>query len=815
MNSVIDRAILENLAASGLTPKDLRARPIRGPELAATNSTAGPYSTSDSDSIGYVIPYFDASGQLLPFYRVRFLNREPKYKQPKGSRNHIYFPLSFQACLRKARKVFDKPFIIVTEGEKKAACAVKAGFPTISLGGVNNWCSSVISLPAGTSLDTGKAGRVQARLPGSAMNSFVGETLTLAEGMDSLVGLTLSAGLCLIIVFDTDTPNGLKPEVQRAAALFGYELRYRGIPVEHIRQVVLPPSNSGSKKVGLDDFLLAEKPEAFQALVEENLKLRSAFPRHPNPRGFVSSKLQKAKLNRKESQNVSLAILTELDARGRRLRSRGASLPFYFDETTRKLMPAPLLQRHGEPMHESTFGNFLYQEFGLSIADYKVLTWLAFQFTGEKPIEEVEPHKVFAPSVEHDRVVLQISDSQFVIVTADPEEPIKILSNGSAGILFEQDQVEPLDGNELLKEFNSQRKKTLEPWWYEVLNALSLRESVTRPRYDGHSQEMLTLLFYISPWLYRWRGMQLPVEIVIGEADSGKSSLFELRLRIITGRPFLRNAPTDLRDWHSSVVSTGGLHVTDNVQFTNKDVRQRVSDELCRLTTEPDPHVEMRRLYTTSTLNRVPVSTVFAITAIQQPFYGADLIQRAAVFDLEAIRGHHDSQWVQHQIGKFGGRTAWIAHHLLVLHRFLHACVEGGFWDPEYNAIHRLAHYEQSLLVMTDILHIDGSWITGALRQNTEDLVSEADWAIEGLKAFAEEHRPRKPSNKDFTFTSTDIAHWAQSNEDFTDNPQLTNARRLGRYMQAHRYAIERSVGLEEVGRFNNRKQYKLVSRES
>ena len=105
----MDQAILKNLEASGLLPKDLKVRPVGPPELAATGCPIGRH-------IGYVIPYFDIVGSPIPFYRVRFLSGEPKYRQPKGSQNHLYFPLSFQSCLKHTWKEFDKPFIIVAEG---------------------------------------------------------------------------------------------------------------------------------------------------------------------------------------------------------------------------------------------------------------------------------------------------------------------------------------------------------------------------------------------------------------------------------------------------------------------------------------------------------------------------------------------------------------------------------------------------------------------------------------------------------------------------------------------------------------------------
>src|SRR5690606_37311113 len=122
------------------------------------------------------------------------------------------------------------------------------------------------------------------------------------------------------------------------------------------------------------------------------------------------------------------------------------------------------------------------------------------------------------------------------------------------------------------------------PLWGQVLQTVRLR--------DHHKQQAITtLLYYMSPWLNRWRGMQLPVEMVLGESGSGKSTLCELRLSIITGQPRLRNAPQDLKDWHASIANSGGLHVTDNVQLVDRNLRQRLSDEICRIITEPSPHI--------------------------------------------------------------------------------------------------------------------------------------------------------------------------------------------------------------------------------
>ena len=775
-----------DINSSGITPSDLEARMAEGPELAATGVVG-------SSVLGYVIPYWDIEGNPLPHYRVKFLNLNPKYKQPRGSSNHLYFPLQFQKVLKQS----GLNLVILTEGEKKAVAGCKAGFPTVALGGIYNWKNRTLILPGDSILKQAYSGKkvLQVKLPSTQVEPY--ETTVLAVGMFDLTTLVTARGLQLIIIFDSDLPDGgVKPLVQVAAATLGYELHFLGLPTNRIRQLILPTENEN--KIGLDDFLVKHKSKGLLTLVREVLNRRNAFPRHPNPKEFIGHELQKGKLSRKETQRISLAVLAELDARGRRLRSKATSQPYYFDEVSRKLVKAALLQKHGEPLHESPFGTLLYREFGLSAADNRVIVWLASQFTGEPPTEEVTPQKVL--TLAGDDIALQISDSQFVIITSNPKKSIEVLSNGSRGILFEQDQVESINAQELQDEFDKLQGQPLTPWWSEVLNTLSFDES--SKQFCGYDNDMATLLFYISPWLNRWRGVQLPVEIVTGEADSGKSSLYCLRLSIITGKPLLRNVPFDLRDWHSSITSVGGLHVTDNVQFTNKDLRQRISDEICRITTEPQPHIEMRKLYTTATQVQVPVSVVFAMTAIQQPFFNADLVQRSVIFSLQAIRGTHDSSWVEHQLSKFGGRVSWLAHHLLVLHRFLELTVKQKMWNSEFSTTHRLAHYEQSLSIMAKVLGIDNKWIPKVLSQSTHTMLSEADWALDGLKEFA------KITPKNEPFTSSDIASWAQTLEDYADNIQLTNARRLGRYIQAHKYMIENSTGIKEIGTQANRKTY-------
>jgi len=782
-----------DLAASGLTVEDIHAREAGPAELAACSLNGRAHDA-------YVIPYFDIHGLALPFYRVKNPDSKPKYKQPKNTANHLYFPPGFLECLNKSVKD-GRRWVILTEGEKKAAYCCKLGIPCVAIGGVDSWRNRTLLLPKETKLSGsyGQQGLLQAKLP--SIDDTIPEISVMATGLADLIVACNTNDLTFIIIFDADDMagigSGLKQDVQRAAAQLGYELRFQGLGVSQIRQAILPLGHG--VKMGLDDFMLRDGAPALIELLEHTMAARNAFPRHPNPRLYINSKLQ-GKVSRREAQSIALAVLCELDASGRRLRSSSGSVPYYFDEDTYRLMPAALMHKHGQPLHESVFGAYLYTKFALNAGDTRLLTWLASQYTAEEPIEEVEPQSVCClhPN-KPDHICYQLSDSHFAIIGPNKKEPIIIVTNGTDGILFEQDRVEPVNIDALLKLFNQQLHQQLEPWWLNILGSIAMVKG-------DKARKHAALLYYLSPFLNRWRGSQLPIELMIGEPGSGKSSVYNLRLTVLTGRPSLRNVPNDIRDWHASVTDAGGLHVIDNVQFTNKDLKQRLSDEMCRIVTEPDPHVEMRQLYTTSSQARYPIKVTFALTAISTPFQNADLIQRSAIFNLEAIKSSIDSDWVGHQLEKIGGREKFLAHHLVFLHKFLSAVVYGGFWETEYQASHRLAHYEQNLRIAGELFNMKVDWLPEMLFDSMSSNMAAADWTLQGLQAFAELVHDGKQLNK---FTAGDIATWMQDEDDFRDNPQLISSRSLGRYMVDHKQTVVNVAGIVTAGMQGNRRTYK------
>lgn len=794
----------EDLEKSGLKPTDLDARPLSDPERAMTHVA--------SAVEGYVIPYFDIHGKILPFYRVRLFDNVPKYKQVKDSKNHIYFPKGFLSLVVNAKSK-GQNYVVITEGEKKAIACTKKGIPAVALSGVDSWRTKTLILPEGTEFSAarvpgGRQGLAKAKLP-SSDPELVKESSSLATGLSDFVDMVIQYKLTVIFCYDSDG-GGVKYDVQRAASALAFELRHQGVQFSRIRQVILPPTDKlRADKIGLDDFLLANGVEPLLKLCEDACNRRSAFPRHPNVRQFLNSKLQNPRMSRKEVQAVGLAMLSDMDARGRRLRSNSDDQLYYFNDTSRRLIKVHFAASGREIMNDTEFSRYLYQEYGVSIADSRLVQWFSAQFSAEQPIEKVTPHKVITETGK-DSIAYQINDGQYVEVSA---EGLEVYDNGENGIMFESETVEAIDAAELLQHFDLQSKEAkITSKWSKVLSNVRLKP-------DPRLGDAIALLYYISPWLFRWRGTQLPIELVIGEAGSGKSSLYELRLDILLGYPALRNAPQDLKDWHASIANSGGLHVTDNVQLVNRDLRQRLSDELCRIVTEPQPHIEMRKLYANAELIRIPITCTFAITAIQQPFQNSDVIQRSMLIELDKTQSSQakedekdapitfDSQWVRHQLEKYGSRTEWIAHHLVVLHRFF--VLVRSEWNKNYRARHRLINLEQSMRFVARVLGMDDEWIPDYLTGRTQKAMEEADWTLEGLTQYAKFVREEKgPSYEVFQFSAADIATWASTRDDFEDCMQLTNTRRLGRYLQVHKQQVQQMSGITETQKSNNRQMF-------
>lgn len=807
VKSIYPTRVIEDLRKSGLEPADLRVRPITPADKAATGAPM--------NCEGYAIPYFDLWGRPIQFYRVRLFDTEVKYRQTADSQNHVYFPPRLKELLPTAK------YLIITEGEKKAAKAVQEGFPCVALSGVDSWRNRTILLPKDTSLVQKSNGAVSAKVqPGGMITE---QFDSLAVGMQQIIDFVTKHDIPLLICYDNDTRFGLKYEVARACATLGFELRFRGIPIKNIRHLILPTDTeefSHIEKVGLDDFLTESAEGAYELgrAIERNLNKKSAFPRHPNPREYVNKFLQRPAIPRQQQMALAMAILSDLDARGQRLKAPDQDALYYFSNEDKSLTKVEFSVKPEFSMTQ--FGVQLYRDYSLSWTDQKILGWLMTLYAGEAPITDVYPEKVV--TWRGDAMYYHINAGQMVKVTKDN---IVVLDNGADGVLFEAGMVEDINADDLVMSLRSVGSKPLDNWWLQVLEETRIkdfqgeRDSADGKQGKSHKhKQLLALLYYISPWFYKWRGTQLPVEITVGEAGSGKSTLYQLRLNMLTGVPKLRNMPHDIRDWNSSLATTGGLHVTDNVQLADPSLRQKLSDEICRLVTEPSPSIEQRKLYTDHTIIKIPVRCVFALTSIKQPFTQVDVIQRAIITELDkgvSSELTYDANWEEHQLVKYGGRPHWVAHHLIVIQRILQMVEK--YWQLRYPAKYRLINVEQLLLIAARALGdpLKGAWIPEYLEGSRDQRMADADWTLEGLASYAESVKAKYPSSWErVTFTCADIAGWAEMNEEFKSCQLLINVRNLSRYMVQNKHGIATTSGIIPVGTTQGTARFKIRAEE-
>jgi putative DNA primase/helicase len=186
------------------------------------------------------IPFYDAAGNKTDYSRFKpstpRINEDTgkpnKYESPIGSGNRAYFP-----PLPILAPALAKPesLLLITEGEKKAACACQHGFPCVGISGVWNACKP----------KQGKAPR---------------------ELIDDLAGIAWQ-GRTVCIVYDSDAAQNIK--VLAAERSLAKALQKQGAIIRIIRLPDGGKDASGKPiKVGLDDYLVAHGAAALQQLID-------------------------------------------------------------------------------------------------------------------------------------------------------------------------------------------------------------------------------------------------------------------------------------------------------------------------------------------------------------------------------------------------------------------------------------------------------------------------------------------------------------------------------------------------------------------
>ncbi|HEV3436964.1 MAG TPA: DUF3854 domain-containing protein, partial [Gemmata sp.] len=244
---------LADLRASGLTDDTIRACEFRSESNShAVVALLGDYlSVRSAAKFGpcLVIPYYGPSGVPLsflngdgkahPFVRLKpdkprtdkgNNKRKVKYESPIGTICHAYFPPGTRAALSNPSVP-----LIITEGEKKAACADQCGLPCIGLGGFWSW---------------------QVRRPKDKDGKGTGPRELIPD-----LSAVVWAGRRVTIAFDSDIAD--KPELKWSEWYLAELLSEAGADVRVIRL----PKGPGSTKVGLDDFLITRGTDSLQKLL--------------------------------------------------------------------------------------------------------------------------------------------------------------------------------------------------------------------------------------------------------------------------------------------------------------------------------------------------------------------------------------------------------------------------------------------------------------------------------------------------------------------------------------------------------------------
>jgi hypothetical protein len=205
-----------------------------------------------------------------------------KYESPRGKPNRAYFPPGIAEALPQQHK-----FLLVTEGEKKAAKAMQEGFPAIGLVGVWGWQQK-------------RQSKDEPR-----------------ELIPDLAGIDWE-GRHVYLCYDSDLTE--KKDVRWAEWHLAETLKAKGATV----QVVRLSAGPDGAKVGLDDFLVARGADAFAELLAT-----AEAPKEPEddrPEVLVSTR---------ESLTITDAI-NVLARKDRSLFQRGGELV----RMTRPLRPA-------------------------------------------------------------------------------------------------------------------------------------------------------------------------------------------------------------------------------------------------------------------------------------------------------------------------------------------------------------------------------------------------------------------------------------------------------------------------------------------
>lgn len=769
---------LEDLRRSGLSPSTIAASLITD----ETSDTETALRLDKYHVRGFVLPYFGLDRQPLKFYRIKVLastnGKTPKYMQPKAAGNHLYLPPGLVDIDPEWAKNTDLP-LFITEGEKKALAAIQAGLPTIAVGGVFSWRTHIHTLERGVVRVEDKPSARVIHLDDRGEKAYRTEVASELESIEW-------SHREVFLIFDSDAETN--DEVQRAAFEFANWLDERGASTKQISLADRVPGSvqrragrEPGQKVGLDDALSLNPPFADNLSDPEWRASNSFRPLPSDPLQWVTGQLNSGRVTRETQERVAAFGINWLDANGTRF--MGVDGSYYFFDAETRILHDFLPGANMASLRQTSFGHLLVEQLGLDPADNATIGRLI----GRYPLgaEVISPSRVLAQSEDFpDTLYYQLTDADVMRIDA---KELNLISNGDDGVLFFKGNVEGLDLDQLAEDCDAWKRPKV-PLWYKALETINIEPMGDLSRQE--TLQLLTTICYMSPYLQRWRGLMLPLEVAVAEPGSGKSFLYNLRKGILTGQPSLSGLPDDYRSWVASVGAAPAFWICDNLGNIKSEFWHRLNDELARLITDPAPSIEQRQLYTTATVFRTPIRATFAITTIKNPFTAPDVLQRSILYNLSAIeKGKRDPDWYTDKLAQ---RSKWVAEHVNVLHEFLKLAQTE--WKPNFKSGFRLVHFEQVALLMGRVLGWDLTPVVEQLADVVSKTVAQYDPVIEALSTFVDEW-----PNKRKRIRLQEVIDWVEQDpgERFSALRQLGNEILLVKYIAAHKYDIEQALGIQ------------------
>ncbi|MGL5077829.1 MAG: DUF3854 domain-containing protein, partial [Waterburya sp.] len=517
--------------------------------------------------------------------------KPPKYLQSIDEANHVYIPpnwldLSFRPfTINKADK-FARALsetVIITEGEKKAASLAMVGLSALGLGGIDSWRTSRIEA---TKADVVKIDKSSNRIVLNAENLLEKLRESVAEEFSDSTLISTIRNKNIFIIFDSEPQVSLsslpkdhqesiapyyngkytKDQISRAAFELGIFLASKGCENVYFAELPRLPSFSSGvgvyQKFAVDDVIyhyskienlkndqICEKFLDFLYPPNEKLPLGwrcteadqdlytpFSFPTINNVKAWINTKLNnQARVNRSDRLKIAQAIVSHLDTNGRRYRDSVESHKYYYFHSKTRILHSvdTLSQSDSKMIIRSNFGDFISKNFNLLSSDSAVVSDVIDQMMHSKGVSSVDTHRLLHS--DNDSIYYQLSNTYFVKISA---ESIEIRPNGYGGVLFSEMEVELKESDivkltELISNFSSSDsfgssdisnpgnlwKAAISTMNLQVISGLTIEET----------RQFLVALFYINPWLNRWRGTMMPMELAVAEPGSGKSMLYNLR----------------------------------------------------------------------------------------------------------------------------------------------------------------------------------------------------------------------------------------------------------------------------------------------